>query len=336
MASLIVAQQRASKNNLKKHFIELKTRQGYTVSMIELDDNTWLEGQSLASVGRRISKAKRIKALLAAKPLKKSELENIKGRLEEDDDVGKSERWSYQRTWMEMFYCEKLKRSLIELYDEGRYRDRVVRFEAVTAAMKHARDVKLMLGSLESALEIAGAATLGRQLRFLKQKKDVVLTICYLLHKTPLMKDGVIQPATLTMDELGEFSDTMLKDKPIIENVLDMEIRVDLHTKPMRQLNEVLKLIGLRCQLLTKKKTKPRMIYVYQLDPDSYDRMQRLVEKRRETDGWRTLYEMHGWDAKELEDEDELADWNGTIRRPKREKATVWSRSALNTDLASG
>ena len=84
----------------------------------------------------------------------------------------------------------------------------------------------------------------------MKQEKDITLTICYLLHKTPLMKDGVIQPITLTMDDLADFADAMLKDKPIIENVLDLEVRADLHTKPMRQLNEVLKLIGLRCEPL--------------------------------------------------------------------------------------
>ena len=65
------------------------------------------------------------------------------------------------------------------------------------------------------------------------------------------------------------------------------------------------------------------MIYPYQLDQASYNRMLRLVEKRRETDGWRTLYEMHGWDAKELENDDELADWVDTIRRPRREKAAA-------------
>lgn len=46
MASLIVSQQQASKNNLKRHFIELKKRQGYTVSEVEKDQNSWLEGQS--------------------------------------------------------------------------------------------------------------------------------------------------------------------------------------------------------------------------------------------------------------------------------------------------
>ena len=33
------------------------------------------------------------------------------------------------------------------------------------------------------------------------------------------------------------------------------------------------------------------------------DRMLRLVEKRRSTDGWRAVHEMRGWDVKELEGE---------------------------------
>ena len=323
MASLIVSQQRASKNNLKKNFIALKKRQGYTVNPIELDENTWLEGQNLARIGKRIAKGKRIKALLGAKTLKKSELDGIKDRLEENDEIGECERWSYQKTWIEMFYRKLITQSLIELDDEGKYGRRVTRFEAVLEKMKIARNVKLMMGSLESAVEIAGAAKLGPQLRFVKADKDITLTICYLLHKTPLMKEGVWMAPTLTTDDLQDFAHAMTKDKSTIENVLDIEVRADIRSKPMRQLNEVLKMIGLRCKPLKRNKTKQKMIYVYRLDQDLYDRMLRLVEKRRVTDGWRTLYEMHGWDARELDDDDGLADWNGTVRPVEREKATA-------------
>ena len=44
-------------------------------------------------------------------------------------------------------------------------------------------------------------------------------------------------------------------------------------------------------------------VYPYRLDQASYDRMLRLVEKRRTTDVWRTIYDMHGLDMKELEEE---------------------------------
>jgi hypothetical protein len=43
-------------------------------------------------------------------------------------------------------------------------------------------------------------------------------------------------------------------------------------------------------------------VYPYRLDQASYDRMLRLVEKRRTTDVWRTIYDMHGLDMKELEE----------------------------------
>ena len=38
LASLVVSQQRASKNNLKHHFVELKRRQGYSVSFVACDE----------------------------------------------------------------------------------------------------------------------------------------------------------------------------------------------------------------------------------------------------------------------------------------------------------
>ena len=78
MASLIVSQQRASKNNLKRHFIELKKRQGYAVTMIEPDGTLQFEGQKLAKLGKSLSAKKRVGALLGAPPLKKSELEDIR------------------------------------------------------------------------------------------------------------------------------------------------------------------------------------------------------------------------------------------------------------------
>ena len=36
MASLILSRQRASKNKVKKHFIEHKERQGYTIEIVDL------------------------------------------------------------------------------------------------------------------------------------------------------------------------------------------------------------------------------------------------------------------------------------------------------------
>jgi hypothetical protein len=305
MASLIVSQQRASKNDLKRHFIEMKKRQGYTVSWIEPDAIEWLEGQSLSRLGKGLSATRRIDALLAAASLRKSEYEDISGRLSENDEVSEPEKWSFERTRIEKFYREPITRSLIELDNGDKYRRRVIQFEAVLAKMKCARDVKLMTGDLRSALEISGAASLDPHLRFVKRASDVVTTICYLLHRTPLMRDGVLTPTTLTMGDLGEFTEAMLENKPIIENVLDLEVRADFRIKPMTQLNAILKLVGLSCKPLQKKKAKGRMIYPYRLDQASYDRMLRLVDKRRATGGWRAIYDLHGWDMKELEDEDE-------------------------------
>jgi hypothetical protein len=94
----------------------------------------------------------------------------------------------------------------------------------------------------------------------------------------------------------------------------------------MTQLNAILKLLGLSCKPLKKKKAREgRIIYPYRLDQTSYDRMLRLVEKRHATDGWQTIYEMHGWDAKELKDETEPLVWDDKKRlwQPASEPRTL-------------
>jgi hypothetical protein len=105
--------------------------------------------------------------------------------------------------------------------------------------------------------------------------------------------------------------------------ILDLEVRADVRGKPMRQLNEILKLVGLSCKPLKKKKAKGTMIYPYRLDQASYDRMMRLVEKRRNSDGWHALYEMHGWDMlKDLEEDDPAT--TEFISRFKEKWARAW------------
>ena len=47
------------------------------------------------------------------------------------------------------------------------------------------------------------------------------------------------------------------------------------------------------------------MIYYYQFDRTAYRRMLDLVEKRKATNDWQTVYEIHGWDVNGLIDDDD-------------------------------
>jgi hypothetical protein len=71
------------------------------------------------------------------------------------------------------------------------------------------------------------------------------------------MKDGTIQEDTVvTKDDLGEFAHALSTNKALIENALEIEVRGDLEEKPIRQLNDVLTVVGLKISSVTKKRSK--------------------------------------------------------------------------------
>jgi hypothetical protein len=92
----------------------------------------------------------------------------------------------------------------------------------------------------------------------------------YLLRRTPLMKDGIIQAASvIANDDLGDFVTAIIKHKAAIENALEIEVRADLHEKPMMPLNRVLDRIGLKIRLVAQTKSKGEPVRRYQLDPNT-------------------------------------------------------------------
>ena len=157
----------------------------------------------------------------------------------------------------------------------------------------------------------------------------------YLLHKTPLMENGEWVPAAvLTSDDLSGFAHAVVVNKATIENVLDIEVRGDVRSKPVSQLNVILKLVGRLCIPLNKQKKRGRMVYRYGLDAAGYRAMTELVARRGRTRGYETLYDLHGWDKAELVDEDAEMD-AATVKRRQRTRRVKPVRPRRESALAS-
>ncbi len=255
MASHIVSQQRASKNNLKQHYIQLKRRQGFTVLAVEPVSAMLAEGQEFAKLGRELSQGERIEMLMSAPPLRKGDFETLEARVADNETISVADRWSMRRTSIERFYRDPICEELIIEDKQGASRSQQVLFENLLAKTRLARETARLTGDLRPALQLVGADKLAPTMRFLKSERDRAVVLYHLLHKTPLMEDGEWKGATLTSDDLGEFASAMSANKPIIENVLNIEVRADVMKKPMRQLNAVLDLVGLTCVSRGKHKS---------------------------------------------------------------------------------
>ena len=151
MAALAVSQQRASKNNLRGNFIDLKKRQGVRIDYVADDDSIGDRGRAIEVIGRTLAKAKRVANLMGATTLRKEDYEDVEGRTQENQDVSEHERWCFARTAIEKFYREPLTESLIESDDRGKLRKQVGRFEKFLDYVGHTETRTRMVAETDLA-----------------------------------------------------------------------------------------------------------------------------------------------------------------------------------------
>ena len=131
MASLIVSEQRASKNNLKGNFVRHKEKQGFRIEYVGKDPKAFDEGQALLVKGKGLDDDAYCEAILSAEPLTPPQYYALGEDVRAGERLSNSEKWSYQRATIEDFYREPITPDLIALDQRGRFRAKVELFEAV-------------------------------------------------------------------------------------------------------------------------------------------------------------------------------------------------------------
>jgi hypothetical protein len=295
MAALAVSQQRASKNNLRGNFIELKRRQGFTVDFVDADIAVSLAGKELDGLGRGLAAASRVAHLLKAETLTRAKYESVEGRIQSNGDVSDCERWQLARTKIERFYREQLSERLIETDDRGRLRARIIRFAALDsyARTKEARE-RLQIRDIPDKY--------GIRARFLRDDRIATALLDDLLSMTPVFVEGRFDTeATFSFQDLSFFLSECKRLKPVIENVFELEVTA-LEKGAVKQLNAFLGLTGQRVLNADKFKASGETFYRYRLDREGLKRMQEIAARRRGQEGWQWINEHYGWTGN-LDDE---------------------------------
>lgn len=249
----------ASLNNVREHFIELKTREGWDVREATHD---------MTEDPKKLQKA----YYGAKKQVIEEEFESIASasrishqqyrELRDKQTVTMDEKAQMARHQIEMFYgVKEVSIDLVRLDDHGKYR-RQVRFYSVFVANKRQLAAYALSERWDSVAE-----------------RDDLVRKCKLLKKL-LRAAGVVDEhgkldtlAEFESSTLGAFVEAVELHTPQIGLELQARVRDDLREKPMMQLSVFLKLIGLK----TKKRAKyeaAKKLYKYQLDPDSIDQIE--------------------------------------------------------------
>lgn len=249
----------ASLNNVREHFIELKKREGWEIHEAEHDfseDPKKLQKEYYGA--KKAVVEEEFEAIVKAPSIdRKRYLE-----LCDKQTATVAEKAQMSRHQIESFYGEKeVNAELVRLDDRGRYRD-CVRFSAVFFSNRYQRN--------QFALFERGVSVTER---------DDYVRKCKLLKKL-LYAAGVVDEsgqldtfAEFEKRTLGAFIDVVELHVQEIGLVLDVRVRDDLREKPMLQLKDLLKLIGIETTRKSKGYEGPKKIYKYSLDLDSIDLM---------------------------------------------------------------
>ena len=291
MAAMVTSEDRASKNNLKKNFVEHKKRQGHAIEFVPENDDLKAAGKDVLKLGKTLTRETMARAIMSASTLPKVQFDHIREALQDNGSVSDSDKHDYHRTRLELFYREPVSEALIEVDDVGNYRERVRLYEDVT----------------QPWVDTVSSSMLAKRSRMVKSHEQKVKAMLLLLMSTPIFRDNKFDPAVeITQNDLTEFVQIICERKAEFENLLGLDIRADIQHKAVQQLTAVLKRVGLRMKPQSSRKIGGRKIYSYRVDINVLRRIDTISMRRINTGGWQYLYQAHGWELNDLGEDEYL------------------------------
>lgn len=297
MAALSMSQRLASMNKIKANFVRHKEHEGFEIEFISTDDTQAVVGASAYALGSSLREEDYARQLLAASTLTKSSFSRLLDASNRGETISIADRWSIERTFLELFYRARLTEKLTIKDERGKARRKVRLFEEVQ---------KL------ASTDIQQPDQFSPRDRFLRGPLGDAKALLKVLRMTPIFDGSRFRPdAMIQGADLVDLATFVTREKATLENLLAMEMRADVRRKPVLQLGRFLSLMGLHLVPAGSKKVDGKKLRFYRLDDDALKQITAVVNtRRRESDPWSTLRRIHRWTLTEEDsDDDDDPDW---------------------------
>ncbi len=265
LATLVTVGRRASINSLRNNFIEYKRRQGVVLTPIATDAEQTLDGASLSEWGRTLSDEAFRQSVLTADPITFVQYKQINQKIKEKpDEVTLRERKAIYRHSLEWFYLEPVSRDLLEIDDRRMFRKKMNRFYRLT----HPTILTKLSKVANAAMSAAGLQ--GLSIRRIGDSDLYLLK--YLFNLCPFVHKGqFFSTMEFSSHDLQNFAMQCKKLKQVIEGQLDLVVRSDIERKPVSQLKQFLRYVGLDLVKVRAAVHKGEKTYLYKLDSEALE-----------------------------------------------------------------
>jgi hypothetical protein len=291
-ASLVVSNQRKSKNKVKNNFIDHKIQNGWTILNVE-DKDLVSDGKDFELLGFELEEKQYIEKLMDSDPIERTRYREIKEQMDLGKSIRDEDRWSLVRMRIELFFRKQISEELILDFDRGKLSEKRWRYS-------HTIDTKGYKQWVKEAANIAKKEIKG-SLNVFKDKHEAVGS--YLLREifraTPIFDGKEFKSdVEFESEDLNQFVKLVKKLKPFLEAQINgVTIRKDLETNPVQQLGQFLKLVGLE-HTKSRKQNAPegkRIIY-YRITHESKEKIMELEKLHNDPKSpWIDINERYGF-----------------------------------------
>jgi hypothetical protein len=300
--------QRASKNNLRENFCDLRRRNGWEIVDVATDVQAAKAGLALVHRGEELLSEDQERRVCAARELKVDEYDDLR-RQDEQGTLSEADASALRRYEIESFYLQPISQELLGIDDDGRYRKAVRLYEALL-------DVEEPEGEWKKN-------RLGADVLESAQRRELLRA---LFASTPIFTNatGFDTDAIVTGGDLSGFIATCESKRVTIERLLDLSLRNDLRNKPVAQLGVLLRLVGLALTGAGARKQGEEKIYLYCINSDALARIEGIVARRADQSVRKD------WKRARSETEDTPDDFREAVRRLRDRGQTVTQDEAVD------
>lgn len=262
----VLSLQRASKNNLKQHFIDLKNHNGWKVNVIEVDETMTGLGRDARKEARLGLERSNINSICSAVQISRE----IAVQLSNFPFLNVQDQAKLDRYRMEKFYDAIATPELVELDNNGTYRTKIRLLATYIASDYEAENQKLS----QIKIPVADRTFLSETKSLLRELFDAAILID--------THGNFIEGRLICNADLDIFKNVCLRRKLDIESLLKISLRADFRVKPITQLGGLLRAIGCEWEKPVKADIKGQRISYYRVNYDGYQIAMKYAERVNE------------------------------------------------------
>ncbi len=269
----VVSDARASKNRLRHNLHELRVRNGWQVETVAPDTAESKEGEKKLEQAKAAVAAKYNAALCAADKIDQDRYRTLRERSSAGGMLTKQEELSMRRREAELFYRTEITLELAELDDRGAYRDKVRLMEVYLTPLEY-------LKTRAMAEYDADYLPTDRSHEMLKKVllHELLVAAGIADDDTPIKSDVCV-----TKESLSQFVEVCQRNRSKIQELFGLYVRKDVSRTAVRQLRDILELMGVGLGGIDRKKQGGVITNAYPFDAGSWEVMKEIVERRVST-----------------------------------------------------